>query len=135
MLSKDDQHTLSQLVNTGIHAARSIKRARILLLADAGHSDPDIAADVGVSLATVFNTRRRYCQAGLNAAVTEQPRRGAPPKLTGRQEAQVTAIACSDPPAGRQRWTMELLADRVVQLRIVDTISDSTIHRLLKKTT
>lgn len=135
VISAEDRQQLNQFVNTGVHAARAIKRARILLLAEAGHSDPSIAEEVGVCLATVFNTRRRYCQDGLDAVLTEQPRPGQPRRLDGRQEAMLTAIACSRPPDGRSRWTMVLLADRLVQLHVVDSISDSTVQRVLKKTT
>lgn len=134
-LSAQERARLLQFVHTGVHAACVIKRARMLLLAEAHHSDPEIADEVGVSLATVFNTRRRYCQEGLDALLTEKARPGQPRRLDGRQEAFLTALACSTPPEGHARWTMELLADRLVQLQVVDTISDSTVHRVLKKTT
>jgi transposase len=134
-LSPQDRERLLQFIHTGIHAARAIKRARILVLAEANHSDLEIADEVSVSLATVFNTRRRYCQQGIDAILAEKPRSGQPRRLNGRQEALLTALACSTPPDGRSRWTMELLADRLVQLREVETISDSTVQRLLKKTT
>jgi transposase len=134
-LSAQDRQRLTPFVNTGIHAARAIKRARILLLAETGPRDLAIADEIGVCLATVFTTRRRYCQDGLEALVTEKPRPGQPRRLDGRQEARLTAIACSTPPDGRSRWTMELLADRFVQLRVVDAISDSTVQRVLKKMT
>lgn len=133
--SVHDRQQLIQFVNTGVHAARAIKRARIVLLAEAGDADPTIAEEVGVCLATVYNTRRRCCQNGLDAILTEKPRPGHPRRLGGRQEAALTAIACSSPPDGRQRWTMELLADRLVHLQVVETISDSTVQRVLKKTT
>jgi transposase len=134
-LSAQDRQRLIHFVNTGVHAARAIKRARIVLFAEAGYADPAIAEEVGVCLATVFNTRRRFCQNGLDAILTEKPRPGQPRRLDGRQEATLTAITCSTPPDGRQRWTMELLADRLVHLHVVETISDSTVQRVLKKTT
>lgn len=134
-LSSEDAHTVEQLTRTGTHAARAILRARILLLAHHQHSDPAIAEEVGVCLATVFNTRRRYCQEGLAAVLTDKPRPGHPALLDGGQEAHLTALACSEPPEGRGRWTAQLLADRLVELALVDTISARTVSRVLKKTT
>jgi transposase len=87
-----------------------------------------------VSKATVYNIRRRYCTEGLQAALNDKPRPGAPKKLDGRGEARFTAIACSDPPLGRQRWTLRLLADKLVELELVDGISPATVRTLLKKT-
>jgi transposase len=133
-LSHDEVQQLQQFIMTGIHAARAIIRARILLLAHSGHSDPAIAEEVGVCLATVFNIRRRYCQEGLQAVLTERARPGQPRKLDGPGEAHLTAIACSAAPDGRVRWTAQLLADRLVDLALVDAISARTISRVLKKT-
>ena len=134
-LSDQERQELTTFVNTGVHAARAIKRARMLLLADAGHSDPAIAEEVGVCLVTVFNTRRRSGTEGVSAVLTEKPRPGQPRKLDGRGEAHLTAIACSTPPEGRARWTMTLLADRLVALQVVEAISEATVCRVLKKTT
>ena len=131
------QHQYDELnayVNTGVHSSRSIKRAQILLLASRGKSDPDIAEQIGVCKATVYNIRRKYCTEGLQAALTEKPRPGAPTKLTGREEARFSAIACSDPPPGRQRWTVRLLGDKLVELKLVESISPATVGTLLKKT-
>lgn len=114
-LSDDETHRLHRVTTTGKHAARAMIRSRILLLADSGHDDPAIAEEVGVCLATVANTRRRYCQDGLDAVLTERARPGQPRKLDGHGEARLTAIACSDPPEGHARWTASLLADRVVE--------------------
>jgi transposase len=132
-LPDEERHELQTYVNTGIHAARSIKRARILLLADRGMSDPSIATHVGVCKATVFNTRRRYCTDGLKTALDEKKRPGAPRRFTGRDEANLTVLACSSPPTGAQRWTMRLLADKLIKLGIVETISPMTVQRWLKK--
>lgn len=134
-LSKQEQHTVQTYVQTGVHAARAITRARILLSAAEGQSDPAIAEGLKVCLATVFNTRRRYCLEGLEAVLTERPRPGQPRKLTGMGEARLTSMACSTPPDGRVRWTLDLFADRLIALRVVATISRSTIQRTLKKTT
>jgi len=134
-LSDVEHQELQAYVTTGVHAARSINRARILLLADEGKSDPVIAAQLGVCKTTVFHVRRRYCTEGFQAALSEKPRPGAPKTFTGRDEAKLTTLACTDPPEGHQRWTMRLLADRLVRLEAVETISPSTVCRLLKKTT
>jgi transposase len=125
---------LHRYVFTGVHSARSIKRAQILLAAHRNRSDPWIATHLQVSKATVYNIRRRYCTEGLQAALTEKPRPGAPKKLDGRGEARFTAIACSEPPLGRQRWTVRLLADKLVELKLVESISPMTVGTLLKKT-
>jgi putative transposase len=134
-LSDTAHQQLQAYVTTGRHSARSINRARILLLANEGKSDPVIAEQVGVCKTTVFHTRRRYCAHGVSAAVSEQPRSGAPKTFTGRDEAKLTTLACTDPPEGYHRWTMRLLADRLVRLEAVEAISPSTVCRLLKKTT
>lgn len=133
-LTQHQYDELNAYVNTGIHSSRSIKRAQILLLASRGKSDPYIAERIGVCKATVYNIRRQYCTEGLQAALTEKPRPGAPTKLTGREEARFSAIACSDPPLGRQRWTVRLLGDTLVELDLVKSISPATVGTLLKKT-
>lgn len=107
-LTEEERVLLQKYVSTGVHSARSITRAHVLLDADHQRSDPWIAAQYGVSTATVYHLRRRYCAEGLQAALHEKPRSGAPKKLDGRGEAWFTAIACSDPPLGRQRWTVRL---------------------------
>lgn len=133
-LSDDERALLHHFITTGVHSARSIRRAQILLAADRQRSDPWIAEQHGVSKTTVYNLRRCYCTEGLQATLHDKPRPGAPPKLDGRGEARFTAIVCSDPPAGRQRWTVRLLADRLVTLELVDSISPATVGTLLKKT-
>jgi putative transposase len=133
-LPDQERALLHQHVFTGVHSARSIRRAQILLAADHQRSDSWIAEHHAVSKATVYNIRRRYCTEGLQAALHEQPRPGAPKKLDGRGEARFTAIACSDPPFGRQRWTVRLLADKLIELELVDSISPATVGTLLKKT-
>jgi putative transposase len=132
-LNDQEHDALQTYVKMGIHSARSITRARILLLAHAGKSDAVIAREVGVCQTTPFNVRRRYCCEGLQAVLTEKPRPGAPRKLDGRGEAHFTVLACSKPPKGRQRWTTRLLADRVVAVGLVDALSYRTVGRLLKK--
>jgi transposase len=133
-LTQEENTYLFSYIITGVHSARSIKRAQILLLANRRKSDPQIVEQLGICKATVYNIRRRYCTEGLQAALNEKPRPGAPKKLDGRGEARFTAIACSDPPLGRQRWTLRLLADKLVELECVDSISPATVRSLLKKT-
>jgi transposase len=133
-LTDQENAYLFSYITTGVRSARSIKRAQVLRLAHHNKSDPQIAEQLGLCKATVYNIRRRYCTEGLQAALNEKARPGAPKKLDGRGEARFTAIACSDPPLGRQRWTLRLLADKLVELELVDGISPATVRAVLKKT-
>ena len=133
-LTADERAELLRLLTKGVAPARKLTRARILLLADEGGTDGGIAAALHVHPATVERTRRRFVEGGLEPALTEAPRPGGRPKLDGKQEAFLVALACSTPPEGRARWTMQLLADRLVELALVDAISDETVRRTLKKT-
>ncbi len=99
-------------MSAGKCVARKLKRAQILLAADAGFSDEAIERTIGVGSSTVYRTKRRFVECGLEAALSEEPRPGAERKLTGKEEALLIATACSTPPAGRSRWTLELLAGR-----------------------
>ena len=109
-LSQAERSELTALLSGGKHAARKLKRAQILLAADAGASDEDIATSVGVGGSTVYRTKRRLVMGNLAGALSEEPRPGAVRKLSGKEEALLVATACSSPPAGRARWTLELLA-------------------------
>jgi transposase len=138
-LTKAVHQRLVKLVNTGKGKARTITRARILLMADEGprregKSDKQIAEALQISLSFVESTRRRYCLSGLNDALHDRPRSGQPRRLSGRQEAQLTVLACASPPEGRIAWTLRLLAGRLVELKIVDRISHETVRQALKKT-
>jgi transposase len=113
---------------------RRRRHYQILLLADAGRTDEQIALTTGASRSTVERTRRRFAREGLEAALTDKPRSGAPAKLDGKQEAMIVALACSDAPEGQARWTAKLLASRAVELEVVESISESSVRRLLKKT-
>jgi len=132
-LTDDERRTLETLTQRGVAGARRIRRARSLLLADRGVPDRQVAAAVGCCVATVENTRRRFAAARLGA-LEERPRPGAAPKLDGKATAVLVGLACTAPPAGRATWTMQLLADRLVELDQVDAISDETVRRTLKKT-
>jgi transposase len=112
-----------------------VKHAKILLESDSGHSAAQIAEWVGVGHSTVERVRQRYVEGGLEAALNDKPRPGAIPKLDGKQQAFVIALACSDTPAGQERWSMQLLADKMVELGVVETpVSHDTVRRVLKKT-
>lgn len=135
-LKKRERNWLEKIVRSGRHSARPITRCRILLLADRnskGKSDSEIVEALGVCLATVHNIRRRFCQGGISS-IQDKPRPGQPPKFQGKPAAAITALACSTPPEGRTRWTLELLADRAVELKIVDSICPQSVLNILKKT-
>jgi transposase len=134
-LSDADRQSLQQIVTAGSHKSRQLTRARILLLADKRRSDAEIAAALQTSLSTVHRVRQQYVRQGLQPALCEKPRRGAAPALDAAAEAQLTALACSDAPEGRTRWTLRLLADRMVELAIVESISYKTVGAYLKKAT
>jgi transposase len=133
-LTADERTDLLALVGKGMAPARKLTRARILLLADEGKTDEEIADALHVHRVTVERTRRRFVEGGAERALNEQSRPGGRPKLDGRQEAMLVALACSQAPEGRSRWTLQLLADRLVELAVVDGISDETVRRTLKKT-
>jgi transposase len=130
-LSQAERDQLRGLLSGGKHAARKLKRAQILLAADGGASDDVIAASVGVGGSTVYRTKQRFVLGNLEAALSEEPRPGAERKLTGKEEALLVATACSKPPAGRARWTLELLADRMVKLTEHAGLSRETVRRRL----
>jgi len=133
-LSDAERAQLRTLIRKGTASARTITRAPVLLLADEGYSDAHIAASVHVGTTTVERRRRRWVADGLPAAVHERPRPGGQRRLDGKQEAPLVARACSEPPEERPRWTMHLLADRLVAIGAVDAISDETVRWVLKKT-
>lgn len=133
-LTEEQRLRLLELVRKGKAKARMLTRARILLLSAEGKTDRTIAEVLQVNPQTVRNIRKRFVEEGLEAALQEHPRPGAQPKLDGRQEAFLMALACSEPPEGREHWTMQLLADRLVELGVVESISDETVRRVLKKT-
>jgi transposase len=130
-LTAAERCELTALLSAGKHPARKLKRVQILLGADAGIADEDIAETVGVGASTVYRTKRRFVEANLEGALCEEPRPGAARKLTGRQEALLVATACSKPPMGRARWTLELLAGEMIKLTEHDGISRETVRRRL----
>ena len=130
-LTASERAQLNDIVSKGRCQVRRVKRAQVLLAADAGASDEVIAQTVSVGTSTVFRTRRRYVEGGVEHAVSEQPRQGRERKLSGEEEALLVAITCSNPPTGRQRWTLELLAGELVRRTEHEAISPETIRRRL----
>ena len=132
-LKEEEREGLSRYLRRGKSCARSLTRARILLLADEGRDDGEISKALKVSKSTANRIRKRYFEGGLEFALHEKARSGAPTKMDGRIEAQLTLLACSEPPDGRSKWTLRLLADRLVELEAVESISHMSVQRLLKK--
>jgi transposase len=130
-LSEAERAQLAALVSGGKHAARKIKRAQILLAADAGVGDEAIAASVAVGGSTVYRTKRRFVEGNLELALSEETRPGAPRKLSGKETALLVATACSSPPKGRKRWTLKLLAGAMVSLTEHEGLSYETVRRRL----
>jgi transposase len=140
-LTAEERQLLQGLITTGKAAAKKLTHARILLKADAAGGGPAwddqrIADATEVSTDTVARVRQRFVEHGLEAALTrkKQDHPSRERKLDGRAEARLIALACSAPPDGRKEWTMKLLADRLVELEVVDTVCDETVRRVLKKT-
>ena len=130
-LSQAERGELTAMLSKGKRAARKLKRAQILLAADAGCSDEEIARTVAVGGSTVYRTKRRFVEGNLERALSEDPRPGAERKLTGKEEALLVATACANPPEGRARWTLELLADAMVKLTEHESLSGETVRRRL----
>src|SRR3978361_1385232 len=126
-LDQDEREQLTSLSSGGKIAARRLKRMQVLLAADAGVNDADMAASLGLSGSTIYRTKRRFVEEGLEAALSEQPRPGGARKLLGREQAPLRGAACSAPPRGRKRWTLTLLADAMVELTDHDDLSRETI--------
>lgn len=139
-LTKDERETLEGLLAKGKAAARKLTRARILLKADSGEhglgwTDDEIVDALDVSASTILRLRRRFVEEGFEAALEDKPSaRVYARRLDGAAEAHLVALACSSPPDGRATWTLQLLADRLVELDVVDSVSYETVRRTLKKT-
>lgn len=134
-LSAEEQQHLTDLTRKGSVKARQFKRAMILLKADEGSTDAQIMAAINVSRPCVERIRKRFVEGGLERALNEDPRPGQRRKLDGRGEAQLIATACSQAPEGHDHWTIRLLAGRLVELGVVDSISHETVRLTLKKMT
>ena len=140
-LVPEEVAALEHLVRSGRSASRKLTHARILLLADgvngAGHSDDEIVTALGTSLKTIARVRKRFVIEGIEAAIDHRPQPARPDKIKikGNIEQKLIQLACTDPPRGRCHWTLQLLADEMVVLGLVDSISTETVRQALKKTT
>jgi transposase len=133
-LTDAERQRLDDLTKKGTASVRMVRRAQTLLLAAVEERDEDIAKALRIGLATVARTRRRCVEEGVEASLHERPRPGAKPKLGPKERAYVVALACTKPPEGRHRWSMQLLADKVIELEMVPDITDEAIRLLLKRT-
>jgi transposase len=133
-LDEEERNWLLTFINQGESSARKLKRAHLLLLASDGKNDREVAEALHACAQTVGNIRRKYADGGLEAALSDRPRPGGERKLTATGEATLIALACSDPPEGRVDWTMQMLADKLIELELVESLSDETVRRTLKKT-
>ena len=134
-LNEQDKQLLQSIERKGKHSARKIKRAKVLLLLDSGKTIKETTEQTGLCPATIVNIKKRYFEVGSNAAIAveDKPRPGQPPKITPKVEAHLTAIACSEAPDGRSRWTLDMLTDKLISLKYVDTISREAVRKSLKK--
>ena len=133
-LTQSERFALIETSGRGKPLARTVKRALALLKADEGLLDREAAEAVSLSAATVARVRRRFVEEGLEAAINDRPRSGRERKLSGRQEAHLVAIACSNAPEGHTNWTLQLLANQVVAMEFAGSISLETVRQILKKT-
>jgi transposase len=134
-LSDVEQGDLNKLTHKGRVAARRLMRAHILQMAHDNHTDEQIAQVLKTSVATIERVRERFVVGGLEFALKEEPRAGAPRLLDGKQVAFLIALACTTPPRGQARWTLEVLANKFIESKVIETaISDETVRRILKKT-
>jgi transposase len=133
-LSDIERQHLRNFVKHGKKSAQASTRARILLLADEQRADDEITRLLGVNRTTVHRVRKSYRERGLNHTLADQPRSGTPAKIDGRMETTLTMLACSDPPEGYGRWTLQLLADKLVELGVIESISLESVRTTLKKT-
>lgn len=133
-LTAEERQRLEDLTRKGTASVRMVRRAQTLLLAADEERDEDIAKALRIGISTVERTRKRCVEDGVEASLRERPRPGARPKLGPKERAYVVALACTKPPEGRHRWSMQMLADRLVELEMVPDITDEAIRLLLKRT-
>jgi DNA-binding MarR family transcriptional regulator len=134
-LEADEREQLLEMTRKGEIGARKMKRAQILLKADESWKDKDIIEALNTSRSTVERTRKRFVEGGLNKALNEDSRPGQRVKLAGNAEAHLVALTCSDAPGGRDHWPLRLLADKLVELGVVESISHETVRQTMKKMT
>ncbi len=134
VLTAEQRGRLEVIGYTGRHPVRQVVTARLLLKAAAGVSDPQIAESLDLALSTVAGTRRKFCEQGLDACLKRKEQKNRARKITGDIEARIVQIACTPAPDGRARWTLDLLVDRIVELKILPSIGRSAVGEALKKT-
>lgn len=132
-LSSDEREYLEQFVKTGTKKARAINRAKVLLFADERYNNDEITKMTGVHRQGIWRTRKRYVDEGLSSVLNEKTRSGQPRKYTPRQEADIIAMACTDPPKGQKRWSIRLLTERMKRRKDFKTINRETVRLILKK--
>lgn len=132
-LTQEERKYLLDFIRSGKHSARELNRARILLHADEGKTDSEISEALHTGTSTVQRTRQRFVEGNVEGALNERARPGGQRKLDEKGEALLETLAHSKPPEGRSRWTLHLLADRLVQLKVVDSLSHETVRQALKK--
>jgi len=133
-LSPEQERTLNAITTKGSSKARVMTRARILLMAHRQMADSDIKEALGISVQMAQSTRKRFVLGGLEAGLFDAPHTGRPAKFDGKDRAAITALACSEAPEGHARWSIRLLAEKAVELNVVDGIAPSTVFYMLKKT-
>jgi len=133
-LKEEERKQLQRMTEKGVEKVRKINRAQILLLADKEKKDEEIAEWIGVTAGTVQRIRKRYATEGLESAIGEKARSGRPIGIKAETRAKITALACTDAPEGRARWTLRLLAEKVVELEYIEQISHQSVDNILKKT-
>ena len=132
-LTLDEREFLQRFVRTGTKKARAIRRAKILLLLDDDYSNEEISKMTDVHRQSIWRTKKRFLEEGLDSALNERPRPGQPRKYLGRQEAEIIAMACTAPPKGRERWTIRLLTERMRRRKDFETLNRETVRLILKK--
>jgi transposase len=133
-LKPKDRKNLLQIVRKGTEKARKITRCRVLLMSHDGDTQQNISKSLSVTAHTIRNICIRFLEEGLESAINEKARPGAPTIFDGKTKAKITALACSEAPNGRGRWTLRLLANKAVELKLVESISHTDVGRILKKT-
>ena len=133
ILSDIEKSELQSIIKKGTHKSRKIMRAKVLLLLDSGKSRHEIQSELSIDSNNFYKIKQRYFAGGLTSALEELPRSGQPPKVTAYIEAQITSIACSDAPAGSSRWTLSLINEKIVELNHIETISNESVRKVLKK--
>ena len=132
-LTIEEREFLQRFVKTGTKKARAIARAKVLLFADENYSNDEISKMTNVHRQGIWRIKKRYLEEGLNLVLNEKQRPGQPKKYTDVQEAEIIAMACTDPPKGRKRWTIRLLTERVKRRKGIETINRETVRLILKK--